>query len=221
MAVWPGTSRLTSVVSVSSCAEGKPDCLPCKVLAWYSAKLSPSGDPPDWLRSTGTFTRFCVYKSRPREIRKPQEWGSLRPLKETRSRKPSGDPSFLTLTLISCSKRLCICSSCSSCLLLSWVWFRCSSFWSSRSSRSSWRLRVKGRASQWSHNSWLGTLTTGAWNGAGAWLEPGLNLTFIDRQNMNDQCIKSTYISIRKTGGAYFQKGTQNMNRHERKNKNF
>lgn len=26
-----------------------------------------------------------------------------------------------TLTLTSCSKRLCICSSCSSCLLLSWV----------------------------------------------------------------------------------------------------
>lgn len=95
------------------------------------------------------------YKSKPTETRKPGELGngglrsatqppqSAASAKEKRRQGAHRGPPVLALTLISCSKRLCICSSCSSCFLLSWFWFRCSSFWSSRSSRSSWRLRVK------------------------------------------------------------------------------
>lgn len=50
-------------------------------------------------------------------------------------------------TIISCSKRRSICSSCSWCLLFSWAWFLCSSFCRRRSSRSSWRLQ-RGRGTE-------------------------------------------------------------------------
>lgn len=56
------------------------------------------------------------------------------------------------LTVISCSKRLYICSRCCRSLLLSCCWALCSSFWRSLSSLSSWRLKGKWNSSYWWEN---------------------------------------------------------------------
>lgn len=51
----------------------------------------------------------------------------------------------MNLTVISCSKRLNSCSRCCNSLLLSCCWALCSSFWRSRNSRNSCRLRGRRR----------------------------------------------------------------------------
>lgn len=137
-----------------------------QVPAWCSADYFPPGDAPCDSEKLCDLHVILRYKSKPTETGKAGDWNtvSYAPLRDRphsaasayrkTGKKPPRGPSVLALTLISCSKRLCICSSCISCFLLSWFWLRCSSFWSSRSSRSSWRLRVK-RCGHRSQNSGL------------------------------------------------------------------
>lgn len=130
---WEGTYKKRSLKR-----ESPEQLFPCYTFQWQSVLpkhlTPPQGSVPHKcilsLRSQRGFSAVLLPRRRPRIATTQTDLpfdGAWRASAKKPNQLAAG--SFPCLhTVISCSKRLSICSICSWCLLLSWAWFRCSSF---------------------------------------------------------------------------------------------